>query len=469
MKSENPPARRSEGDSLTKRLVHLCHRRIDAADRSCAARLLLDWIGVATAGSMTRQGAAVRGALTGAGGPCHALAYGHAVVEQAAFINGSYGTLLEMDDLHRGSILHAGDVVIPAALAAGQVAECDGARLLDAMLMGYEVALRIGLAAAQGGYSAWYNSGTCGIFGAAMAAAHAAGLSVEQKYDALGHAGMQASGLWQCRLEPTDSKCLATAHAARAGVTAARFAAGGLRGARLILEGDLGFFPTLYPEAETSALCAERSGWTIHEVSLKPWPACRHVHPAIGAALHLRPDVPASAIDHVTVHSYAAGVAFCDKPCPETPHDARFSFQHAVAIALLRGAPGLRDFVDTAIADPEAARLRDRVSVTEALALTAAFPHHMGAAVDIALSDGTRLTHAADHAPGDPEMPMSDDAVHEKFRANLRAVGVDSDAAERLIRSVAAVKDAPSLEDLAQGLDAITSTIAPRTAEDFIQ
>ena len=63
--------------------------------------------------------------------------------------------------------------------------------------------------------------------------------------DALGQAGMQASGIWQCRLEPTFSKQLATAQAARSGVVSARLAKTGFPGAKLILEGRTWFLRSL--------------------------------------------------------------------------------------------------------------------------------------------------------------------------------------------------------------------------------
>lgn len=157
--------------------------------------------------------------------------------------------------------------------------------------------------------------------------------------NALGHAGMQAAGLWQCRLDPGDGKQLATAHAARAGITAARLARAGLRGPARIFEGEPGFFAALYPGADPGLVpAAPQAPWALHDVSFKPWPACRHTHPAIAAALHLRDRVPPEHIARVQVATYAAGLAFCDAPRPASDHAARFSLQHAVAVTLLRGA-----------------------------------------------------------------------------------------------------------------------------------
>ncbi|NNJ77133.1 MAG: MmgE/PrpD family protein [Anderseniella sp.] len=458
--------------SLTERLVDLCQASMSAKDRTCAATHLYDWIGVAVAGAVTDSARPVLNLARThyVGGRCTALGVGGAGPENAAFVNGSFGTLLEMDDLHRSSILHAGDVVIPAALAAAQYAQVTGTTLLEAIIVGYEVALRIGQSAVKGGYSAWYNSGTCGVFGAATAAAHALGLTAQQKADALGQAGMQASGLWQCRLEPTDSKCLATAQAARAGVTAALLSAEGLRGARHILEGELGFFRSFYPAANPDAvLDPAEAGWKLHEVSLKPWPACRHIHPAVGIALEMRDDMDVSTIDKVVIESYEAGRNFCDVPDPVTAHEARFSFQHCVAVTLLQGEPALGDFEAAALGNPVTAALRSKILVRDNPELTSAFPDKMGAGLIVTLNDGTTKSMSTDHAPGDPEQPMSPEAIRAKFRRNLQAAGVSGELANGLDAAVLHLDAKPSIQTLAQHLDDVSVIISNPQAKGVSQ
>ncbi len=458
--------------SLTERLVDLCAGSISAEDRACAATLLYDWIGIAVAGAVTKPAQPVLNLARThyARGSCTALGVGRAGPENAAFVNGTFGTLLEMDDLHRSSILHAGDVVIPAALAAAQHARVNSITLLEAIVVGYEVALRIGQAAAKGGYSAWYNSGTCGVFGAAMAAAHALGLTTEQKVNALGQAGMQASGVWQCRLEPTDSKCLATAQAARAGATAAFLSREGLRGARLILEGELGFFRSFYPTANPDAvLDSTEAGWKLHQVSLKPWPACRHIHPAIGIALEMREDMDLSAIDQIVIQSYQAGRHFCDMSNPVTAHEARFSFQHCVAVTLLQGEPALSDFHAAALANPAVAALRTKILVQDDTDLTAAFPHKMGARVTVTFKNGTTKSRSTENAPGDPEHPMSPAEIRAKFHRNLQAAGVSGDLADRLGAAVLGLDSRSPIQPLAQYLDDVSAIISNSQAKDVSQ
>ncbi|NNF79865.1 MAG: MmgE/PrpD family protein, partial [Rhizobiales bacterium] len=368
--------------SLTEKLIELCTRPVPQGVRERAARHLLDWLGCALVGSTSAQGAAFARYAPNrqAGGHnCFAINSQPCSPTQAAFLNGGLGNIFEMDDVHRASILHAGDVVIPAALAASQAKNASAANLLEAIVRGYEVALRIGITASQGGYSAWYNSGTCGVFGAAAAAGLATELSTDELADALGQAGMMASGIWQCRLEPTFSKQLATAHAAQSGVIAAQLAGAGFPGAKHILEGELGFFKTYYPKADPAlTIHPAVSQWKIEEVSFKPWSACRHTHPVIEAALALRNRCPATDIAKITISTYQAAIDFCDNPAAQSDHEARFSLQHCVAVSLLRNEPQISDFDACSRADPSVKSLIERMSIEVDSALSDQFPSMMG-------------------------------------------------------------------------------------------
>jgi 2-methylcitrate dehydratase PrpD len=88
--------------------------------------------------------------------------------------------------------------------------------------------------------------------------------------------------------------------------------------------------------------------WRIHEVSFKPWGACRHAHPAIDAALELH-ELLGNLEGEIVVETYADAIAFCDNPNPKTPQQAKFSLQHALAIVATSGEPTLADFEPAAI------------------------------------------------------------------------------------------------------------------------
>jgi 2-methylcitrate dehydratase PrpD len=420
---------------------------------------LLDWMGCVIAArhtpvalAMARARGAIDNDLLHMG-----LISSKADPQSAALALGTLGNVLEMDDLHRASILHPGDATCAAAFAVALRQPTSGVALLSAITRGYEAAIRIGKAAATGGYASFYNSSTCGVFGATIATADLKGLDTEEMADALGQAGMQAAGLWQCRLEPTFSKQLACAHAARAGVFSAELAAAGFPGPRAILTGDLGFFASYYPNADQGALTAP-GDWAITEMSFKPFAACRHTHPAISAMLELRPENISSTVERIDVYAYRAALDFCDLPAPQTSEEARFSLQHAVAMALLKGAPTISDFDGPARNEPAVVSFRARVHLHVDVAHDDAFPRDYGARVRVTLQDGQMHEAICTTAWGDPENPMSKADLIKKFQANAIHGGLTIDAADGII---CAVLDLPDAQDLSALKTALAIALTP--------
>ncbi|QFS83706.1 2-methylcitrate dehydratase [Roseivivax sp. THAF40] len=447
--------------SVESQLIEICRRPIPAQVAARARLHLLDWLGCILAARRSEAAERMaRAVLTESDDLLTAgLSATRLDAQTAALCLGTLGNVLEMDDLHRASILHPGDTVCAAALATALRRPVTGRALLDALVRGYEIAIRIGTAAAAGGYTPFYNSGTCGVFGAAMAASEVSGLDESALADALGQAGMQAAGIWQCRLEPGFSKQLATAHAARAGVFAAELGGAGFAGPRAILTGKMGFFASYYPGADLAHLTAlpAREAWALTEMSVKPFPACRHTHPAISALLSLRPRIDSSAIARIDIHTYRAALDFCDNPEPETPGEARFSLQHTAAISLLRGAPGLADFEGAVLTAPDVAALREKVHLHVDPACDAAFPRDYGASVSVTGAQGAVQVADCPQAWGDPENPMSEAEIVTKFRANIRHGSVPEAAASPLVDALLDLPDAPDLTHLKEALTAALS------------
>lgn len=344
------------------------------------------------------------------------------------------GNLLEMDDVDRLGRLHPGPVIWPAALSAAREAETTMAALLDGFVAGVEAMVGLGRTLDDHHYAFWHPTATAGQAGAAVAAARVFGLGPEQAADALGHAVSLAGGLWQLRHEAgVHTKAIHAAQAALAGLWHARLARHGFRGPRAILEGPQGLWAatTRVPRPLPPA-----GGWRLFELSLKPWPACRHAHPAIDAALAL--SAGALAEGPILVETYGDALAFCDRPAPRTPGEAKFSLQHAVAVVAVRGRPALADFEPDAIADPELAAVRARVSCRVAEPFASAYPAHYGARV----TAGGAVAEVAD-AWGDPERPMGLADVEAKLRALVAWGGLEAADADAALRCCAAGDAAP--------------------------
>lgn len=426
-------------------------KAITIVDRERAALHVLDWLGCAYGAFVVSDflfaskspivGHLQPYSVIGGGSTSHWF--------DALQHNASLGNVLEMDDLHRGSILHPGPVIIPAAIAAAQYFTAtsgrvvSGAQLLDAIVRGYEVTIRIGRALGPTHYRFYHNTSTCGAFGAAAAAASILGASAQQMTWALANAGSRTGGLWQMRFEATDTKSLHNVMAAQTGLQAALLAMQGVRGPASLLEGVCGLFAATAPDASAQDVLRDidTEPWTIHAVSFKPWPACRHAHPAIDAAMAVLLQIPnfsVARIQQITLTTYQAALDFCDKPLPATAAEAKFSLQHAVAATLVAAeaatAPWLTEFSLRALTQPAITALRSKVAVKEGAVYTAAFPNRYGAEIEIVLDDGSRFFHQQPVAVGDPELPLSAIQLSQKAANLLASQGIAQAATDTLLR-----------------------------------
>lgn len=391
----------AENSSTARLALHLL-RPVPEQVRKRSRLHLLDWLGCVAAA----RGSELAGRLSAA-----------SPIVKAAWL----GNLLEMDDIHRGAILHPGPVIWPTMLRQH---EMPLAEALAAAVRGYEAMIAIGCMLDARHYAYWHNTATAGVFGAAAAAASALGADAAQVTAALGLAGSVAGGLWQLRNEPVMAKQWHVAHAVETGSAAAHYAHCGISGPRFILEGPQGLLAATCDRAGPLEL---RAGWRIEEVSFKPWAACRHTHPAITAALELR---AAGALQGpIVVRTYRDALVFCDRAEPRTVTEAKFSLQHAIAVVRAGGAPRLADFEPEAIA--ALAALRQDVRVEEDAELTAAYPHHFGARVATARGQVT-----CRDALGDPESPLSDAELIAKARALMQWGGIAPAEADAAIHAV---------------------------------
>lgn len=417
--------------SLTRQLVRLIRSKaIEEAHLEQAALFVLDTLACAFGALKTE--------------PAHIL---EAVAPpetsdtaRRAFYLGGLAHILEMDDLHRDSVTHPGCVVVPAAWTIADACDLGGRAFLKAVLAGYEACCRIGMAVGKEHYRIWHNTATCGPFGSAFAAAELLGLDDERTVWALGNAGTQSSGLWEFLASGAMSKHLHTARAAESGVLAALLARKGFTGPERILEGEKGFFAGLCPDPAPEIVTTDpQHDWELSRTSIKPWPCCRHTHPAIEAALAVHSELGGAEVARVTVGTYQAALDVCDRPDPGDPYSAKFSLQHCVATALAKGEITQASFEAGARARVRNARGKVQLSVDPAI--DGAYPAAWGAEVVVATRDGRTLQALRRHAKGDPENPVTADELSQKARALLIDGGLARSEADRLIATVLGLVD----------------------------
>jgi len=412
--------------TLTEELIELIESKpITDADLEAAAWLMLDGLANTVGGTNSPQGRILTEWFRAE----------PADLNRTTLWLGGLMHILEVDDLHRQSVVHPGCVVIPAAVATGLREGASGRQLLEAVLKGFEACTRLGNSVGPTHYRIWHNTATCGPFGGAYAAGSLLKLNAGQLRDALGNAGTQSSGLWEFLDTGAMSKHLHAGRGGQAGALAAELAKLGFTGPPAILEGERGFYAACCPDADPRQLLAEAEGpWQLHHTSIKPWPCCRHTHPAIDAALELSGRVEPEAIRAIEVGATQAALNVCDRPTPESLYDAKFSLQHCAAIALLDGKVEFDAFDPPAIAHTQELRAKVRVQLSEVH--EARYPEAWGGEVAVQLTDGTNMVAQREHAKGDPDAPVSPQELREKAAMLLRHGGVAEPEpwVERLLR-----------------------------------
>ncbi len=419
------------------------------------ARLaFLDWLGSAVRGGAEKpaemalsviraQGGLPQSTLIPTGEKTSAL--------NAALGNGIACHIVELDDVHRGSIVHAAAAVMPAALAAAEMVHASGRRLVEAIVAGYELAVRVGEAVSPSHYYYWHNTGTCGTFGACAAAGKLLGLDRQQMVWALGNAGTQAAGLWEFLSDGAMSKHLHPGKAAQNGLLSVLLAKEGFTGASAILEGQKGFCRAMAPRFDLARITdgLGKPPYKVEENSFKIHASCRHTHPTVDILLDLVPrhGIQPSEVLGITVRTYRTALEITENFDPRTIYAAKFSLPFCAALALKRGGCRLEDFSEENLQDAEIRGLMSRVRLIADDALDALHPAKWAAVVEVAMRSGEVFSGRTDYPRGDPENPVDDEALAAKFYRLVLGMREKRwvEAACRAVMNLEAVQDVAEL------------------------
>jgi 2-methylcitrate dehydratase PrpD len=347
-------------------------------------------------------------------------------LQNSVMLHASMAHSTEYDDSHKQSKTHPGAVIFPAAMESSRLDHsADGKRLIAAVVAGYEVALRIGIALGAGEHrlSGWHATATCGIFGAAAASGRMLGLDRERMISALGSAGTQASGIWAFASDGSMSKQLHAGKASQGGLLSAILARNDFTGCRYILEAeDGGFFRTFAPErTEDWKEIATKDLGTKYEIlnmAFKPYPCCRTTHCAIDAAIALQKkhNLAVEQIRRVTIHTYDVAVKQCGFSNPANPRLAQFSFAYVTAVALKKKKPiTSADFSEALLRDEDLMGLHRKVEVRKSEELDRCFPKTWPCEVEVEMMSGESYRERVDVAAGDSLVPLSDSDRKDKF------------------------------------------------------
>ncbi len=383
--------------------------------RKEGVRTFLNWVGVAIGGSHHQTVDVAVAALAPFSGPPQAGLLGRTErfdIMNAAFLNGVASHIFDYDDTHLKTIIHPAGPVASAILALAETTPVTGRDFLNALVLGVETECRIGNAVYPNHYDVgWHITGTTGVFGSAVAAGKLLGLDERQMVWAIGLAASQPVGLRESF--GSMNKSFNPGRAASNGLFAAILAARNFTSSNEMLEAKRGWANTISTKQDYAEI-TEGLGQRFESAlnTYKPFACGIVMHPAIDAAIQLRNEhrLTADQIQAVEIRVHPLVLELTGKQTPREGLEGKFSIYHAVAVALVEGGGGEKQFSDRAVRDPVIVELRGRVVPTVDAAVK---PEQVD--MTIVLKDGRRLHKYIEHAIGSLEVPMSDHDLEGKF------------------------------------------------------
>lgn len=428
---------------LANRFAKLSYNNLPAASRHAVKRLLLDYLGVALAGSQSESGhIARRFAREQGGGKGEAQLFGdnaRSSMTTAAFANAISSHSIELDDIDVLALFHFSPPVYSAALAVADATHASGKDLIAALAAGCEMMERVSRAANNSLRNrAFHTTPTTGVFGATIAASKLLKLNAEKITNALGMAGAQASGLMEM-YGPSMQKRFNPGPTARNGVTAALMAQLGFTGADTIFEGERGFLRAFTDKNQPKRLVEGINRPYQLEIEFKPYSCARPIHNAIDCALAVRkqPGFDMKKVKSIHFARHSDWAHYHQNKAPRTYHEAQVSLPFSVAVALIEGQALLKQYSDRNIKNP----LVKKLSNAHTIVVDDKLPRGVSCKMTLKQSDGKTFTSQIDYPKGSIQNPMNDDELLAKF-TSLASPVIGVARAATLARAVMNIENA---------------------------
>lgn len=386
--------------------------------------LLLDGIGVMVAASSeprVRQMAAMLRRRGSQGRSAFAVDGGRGDAADAALLNATAACAHVLDEGHKYARGHVGTYVLPAVLAVAEEREASGRELITALVAGYEIAARLGMACRV--RESMHPSGTWGTVGAAAAAARLMGFSPARIREAMNVAApLTLATSWQAAAQGATVRDLYSGQGAANAVMAPRWVEAGFTGS----DDDVAHvFGQVSSERFDRATAAAELGarWEVLRNYFKIHACCRNFQSGIDAALQLRERNGLSAHDIVSIKAQTFAIPARDnaQARPANVLAAKESFPVSLALTLVNGRCDQSVFTEAHVADSEVARLAAACELSCDPELDALAPEQRPSRITLLLRDGRQVSAYQPVALGDPSLPLSPAELEAKFHQAVAA------------------------------------------------
>ncbi len=419
----------NETKTLAQFVADLKYDNLPAHVIEATKKCLIDYIGVATFASQTEMGQIIasigqrnnHGNCTILPGTDHKYA-----PNMAALVNGTFGHGFELDDINSGTATHPGCVICSAAIAMAEETGADGKRLIEAIVVGYEVMVRcIRPFAKHHLDKGFHPTATGGTFGATAACCKVLGLNADQVENALGIAGSFTSGIKQFTYFGSMSKRLHGGKGGEQAAIIAQLAQAGFTGPGEIFEGKTGFnrvFCDSDYQSDFSLLTAGLGEtYAIEDITVKPCPACGVLHVVIDCFDTMREDPAFSTnyddVEKIVIRSHHNMIEQHMLYEPQTVMQGQYSCPFTVGVYMEGEVRDAKQYLsDSIIHDPDILRWGNKVTAVLDPEFDAAFPARFGAGVEYVRKDGRTLNVSYPYPKGSGEQQFTYAEVENKYR-----------------------------------------------------
>lgn len=419
-----------------------------------AKRRIADVVGIGLSGSKT-EAARIEKFCLAKGGEGEASIWGCGSKTSPAFAALANGTMvfhLELDDVHRTSHTHPGVSCIPAAIALCEQNHLSGKDLMTAVAVGYDTAIRVGLAVSPSIYvdRTFLAPGTLSAFGASASAAKLLGLDAKTAGNAVGASSYYGPiACYESFKLGAGIKDMIMGWGNLCGIYSAELAKLGCGGPDTAIEGDFGFCKTTSAHFEISRLY-NRLG-TFHEIlftGVKPYACCRQHHAAIDCMLELREKYQLNIADvkHVKVRTFEVS-SRGNKKRPESVPEAKYSIPYIMAVALKFGMVWRDQFTDELIKSDELLNFAAIVDVEADYELDKLYDEKWPSIVEVTLKNGNSISARKDLPKGEPEFACSNADIKDKFMS-LSGDAVTTDISQKIWEIIEHLEDVKDVSEL---------------------
>lgn len=430
-------------DSFLHYLIEFSNKDFGVEVMHHAQKCYLDYLGCAVLGSKQNEdkiNALVEDGLFSIGN-CSVLGLStNLSFRDAGFVNGFNAHCMELDDGHRYAMLHIEAPIFSAMLALWEKEKISVEDFYRGIIVGYEATVRVSRALQPWHkVRGFHSTGTCATIGVAMAVAAALHYDFNQTKSALTAASSSSAGLLEVLSDDSELKPYNVGRAVMDGLTAAYIGRAGYKGPADILGGKRGFLNVMTDTPTISFLDSFKLDEkpSILGNFFKPYPACRHCHATIDAALTIAKtnNIDLSKVQRIRIGVYKLALVGHDHKDVQSTKSAMMSIPYGAVVALVYKAAGFAQYSEDVVKSEEIQSLLSKVEIFENVELTKLLPDIRGSVVEIETND-SQYSCRIDYSLGEPENPMDDNAIIAKFLDLAEYASISEAKAKELVKRV---------------------------------